>query len=385
MSISPEDTEKRAKEVRRIYENAEIRILLLIANNLKKGIESPTWATKKLGDVNKIRKQIERELNTANKDIPKIIDNLIEISYKKGAFSVFDDLKKAVDNAEKKKINPNDVEQLRTALKNTDLEPKDLKFLTDGDIDSMLGVNKRAIETLAGATTETITNTKLPIVRQSIDAYRKIVTEVAGNALTGVDTRLEVADKVLARFVDNGIATFVDKSNRTWNIASYTEMATRTAIGQAAIQGHIDQAKEYELDLAMVSEHEEECSLCAEWEGEILSVSGDDNNYSSVDEATADGLFHPNCGHSLQTYIEGLTTPIKKDKDTSARKEREQQRYLERQIRKWKKREIVAMSEKERVKSSNKAKEYNARMKEFIDETGRRRKTNRERVPDVAR
>lgn len=272
MSISPSDQEKLAKEVRRIYEDAELRILILIAKRLQQGIDAPQWANSKLSQINQLRTQIERELDEANKDIPKIIDSLLEIAYKSGATSVIEDLQHAVEMAEEKNVDPNNVKQLQLALSETDLEPQDLKFLTDASMDTLLGVNTQAIEALAGAVTETIVGTRLPVVRQSLDAYRSIITEVAGLTLTGADTRLEVADRALARFIDNGIATFTDKSGRNWNIASYTEMATRTAIGQASIEGHMNQMRRMGLKLVRVSDHEEECKLCRPYEGKVYEL-----------------------------------------------------------------------------------------------------------------
>lgn len=41
------------------------------------------------------------------------------------------------------------------------------------------------------------------------------------------------------------------------------------------------------------------CEKCAEWENRLLSISGKTKGLPTVEEATAAGLFHPNCTHSL--------------------------------------------------------------------------------------
>ncbi len=134
-----------------------------------------------------------------------------------------------------------------------------------------------------------------------------------------------------------------------------------------------------------MSDHLEECDLCRPYEGKIYSVNDGHPQYRNIAEAIAGGLFHPNCGHRALTYIEGLTKPIIATADPEGYEQRERQRYLERGIRQWKRREAMAMTDKEREKASKKVDEWKNAMTEFIDETGRRRKYNRERIPDVAR
>jgi len=55
-------------------------------------------------------------------------------------------------------------------------------------------------------------------------------------------------------------------------------------------------------DLVKVSTHNGACPRCAPWQGKILSISGKDSGYPSLDQAKAAGLFHPNCAHCLLPY-----------------------------------------------------------------------------------
>ena len=158
-------------------------------------------------------------------------------------------------------------------------------------------------------------------------------------------------------------------------------MATRSTTGQAAIEGAIQRLQDNDYDLVIVSFHADSCPLCGPWEGQILSISGKSDQYPSLDEAIADGLFHPNCGHSLGAYIPGLTErPTQEQLGKGDFEEAQQQRKLERDIRRWKQREAVAITDEEKKKAAAKVREKQAALREFVDTTGRNRQRDRERI-----
>ncbi len=89
---------------------------------------------------------------------------------------------------------------------------------------------------------------------------------------------------------------------------------------------------------------------------------------------------HPNCAHYPQAYVPGLTREIPKDQKAKPDlyKERQAQRYNERQIRRWKRRAAVAGNDKDRAKCEAKVAAWQARQREFVKRTGRRRLYYRE-------
>src|SRR5690606_27925203 len=122
--------------------------------------------------------------------------------------------------------------------------------------------NRMAIERLAQVAVGNLRATHLRILRQAEDVYRQVIAETAApQMLTGALTRREAAQAALNRFADMGITGFVDRAGRTWTIESYAEMATRTAAGQAAIQGHIDRLIENDRDLVIVRSEEHTSEL----------------------------------------------------------------------------------------------------------------------------
>lgn len=350
MPISPAMADAAAEEIRRIYAEAERIVAEKIARRVARGIDEEGYYERKLVELQTLRREVEdeiRRLQRAEREVERIVAD----AYEKGSQAAIVDLRKVAQ-----------ADTLRTAFTAT---------------------NQRAIEALARTTIGNLRITHLRILRRAEDVYRQVIAETAApQVLTGALTRREAAQLALNRFADMGITGFVDRAGRTWTIESYAEMATRTAAGQAAIQGHIDRLIENDRDLVIVSDAPEECPLCAPWEGRVLSLTGRTPGYPTVDEARAAGLFHPNCRHSLSAYVHGLTeTPRRRElRDTEGYRLRQQQRYMERQIRKWKLRESVALDEDAKREARGKVRAWQARMREFVAEHDRKRLYAREQI-----
>ena len=348
MPISPAMAEAAAEEIRRIYAEAERIVMEKVARRVARGIDEEGYYERKLAELQALRREVEaeiRRLQRAEREVERIVAD----AYEKGSQAAIVDLRKVAQ-----------ADTLRTAFTAT---------------------NQRAIEALVRTAIGNLRATHLRILRQAEDVYRQVIAETAApQVLTGALTRREAVQLALNRFADMGITGFVDRAGRTWTIESYAEMATRTAAGQAAVQGHIDRLIDNDRDLVIVSDAPEECPLCAPWEGRVLSLTGRTPGYPTVDQARAAGLFHPNCRHSLGAYIPGLTQPMRQTRDAEGYQERVQQRYMERQIRKWKLRESVAITEDAKREARAKVREWQRRMREFVAEHNRKRLYTREQI-----
>jgi hypothetical protein len=213
-----------------------------------------------------------------------------------------------------------------------------------------------------------IAKTSFNILRDVDDTFRTIQAEVATGVLSGVETRKQIAQRMLNKFADSGVASFTDKLGRVWEMAAYAEMATRTVTARAALQGHVDRQSEAGRDLVVVSSHGG-CPICRPWEGRILSISGVSKQYPSLADAQSAGLFHPNCSHSITGYIPGLTVLEDKPQRTPEQYEYTQrQRANERAIRQWKRRETVALTPEEAQKARAKIQAYQQRQREMLNE-----------------
>ncbi|MGI6078301.1 MAG: phage minor capsid protein [Fastidiosipilaceae bacterium] len=215
--------------------------------------------------------------------------------------------------------------------------------------------------------------TALQIVRASNDLYRDAAVQAMEKNFkeTDIFTRRKLSQDMLDDFAQKGLQSVTYSNGRKVSIEAYSEMLGRTMSGHAAVQGSLNRYAEHGYDLVRVSAHFRACPLCVPWEGSVLSQSGQEPGYSSLDEAISAGLFHPNCAHDISAYIPGLS-PEELDVRVSpseqklidqhgyekaqeiAYKAQAQQRYMERQIRSWKRREITALDSASKAKAHRK-------------------------------
>jgi len=353
MAVSPNTPENLAREIGRVYAQAERDVIQRIANRMvtDKSLPISEWEAKKLSNLRKVRSGIEQQIKRKLDNFTdKELQNVIEEAYGKGLDSAVADLRKYKDDA-------------------------DIP-ITEG----FTRLDERTIEDHVKALKGKLQGTHLRIISQAGESYQQAVARGANFVLTGAGTRVEGSQKVLNELANRGITGFTDKAGRNWNLNSYAEMATRTEVGQAATEAHMNRLQENGEDLVVVSSHLESCPICDPWEGRVMSISGDSDKYPPVDEAIDDGLFHPNCGHSLGAYIEGLTEPPEPQPGEEEYEDRQEQRRLERGVRKWKRRESASMTEDAEQKAKGKVREWQGRLREFTDDKDRRRKYSREQI-----
>ena len=72
-------------------------------------------------------------------------------------------------------------------------------------------------------------------------------------------------------------------AGRQWNLPSYVEMACRTAANGAAREGTFDGMRAAGRDLAVIGGSSSGCELCADWEGEVVSLDGVTPGYPTLD------------------------------------------------------------------------------------------------------
>lgn len=120
----------------------------------------------------------------------------------------------------------------------------------------------------------------------------------------------------------NDFTVLVDKGGRAWTLERYAEMLTRTKLVAASNNGLTNRLLREGGDLVIVSDHARECDLCHPWEGKVLSISGatkvdpyTKRAISSVQDAEAAGLMHPNCKHKYLPYRPELMELTKKPGD----------------------------------------------------------------------
>ena len=351
VDVNKDINEALMNDILMIYSDAEDKLLTAVAKRVAKGITEEGWNEKKLKNTQALQKDIEKILGSTSKLSKSKISKGIIDSYKKGFADV--DGQKGTHS---------------TILDEIDI-PMNLKM-------QVLETNKL------------LDNATFQVLRKANDAYQEVMAHSTTGLLAGVDTRIQASQKMLNEFASKGITSFVDKAGRNWDLSSYAEMCARTVGSHAALQGHIDRQVEVGEDLVKVSTIGTTCPICQRWQGVVLSISGNNPKYHSLEEAKSAGLFHPNCKHTLGMFIpeldgEGKVEPDEYDETTySSQRNKliEQQRANERNIRYWKKRKALAITPEEQLKCQQKIKSWQYKNLIYCEKNGLRRQYAREGV-----
>ncbi|GAA4946021.1 hypothetical protein HD597_006755 [Nonomuraea thailandensis] len=386
MSITPaaaiEEGLEQARKVAAMYADAEMALLERIAARVGKDLDNDDgddWADKRLAEVTQLRKEAEA-----------IVRRLQAASRAAAQAAVLDTWAAGMDAAVRGAVLQVHDRKVRKRL---------AKVLEDAkNLGASRGINAgQGVAELAAQTVRMVTSVHEGALRAVDDLYRNVIAEAASRALIGAETRREAAQRALDRFTAEGIKGFTDLSNppRTWSMASYAEMAMRTATARAAVDGHLATLREAGINLVSVSRLPYTCDRCARWEGEVLALSGaagmrvEENPATGVQvfvhvagtvaEARLAGLLHPNCGHSLNAYLPGVSRPAPVVQSKANYRESQRQRYLERKVRETKRRAAVALDDDARAKADAKTADYQRQLKELAKATGLRRKTGREK------
>ena len=236
------------------------------------------------------------------------------------------------------------------------------------------------------------------LLQASSQVYTDILTRSAAQVLTGNLTLQQALVKTAGEWAKQGMPAIVDKAGRTWSTEAYVNMVTRATQKNVATSMQESRMDDYEIDLVEISSHAASRPSHVDYQGKVYSRSGKSKSYPSLKDTSygkgADGLVTGiGCNHIAYPYIEGVSTkryePYNKKESIEAYKQSQKQRYLEREIRRSKK-ELemltqMGMDNSEISAAMLRVKDKEADMEDFIDQTGRKRYKQKERVVDVGK
>ncbi|MGW0869938.1 phage minor capsid protein [Streptomyces sp. NPDC002740] len=367
MPVSPALAEDLAAAVADLYEAAEGVLMEKLRDALAEGIDSPAWVELKLAAVGNLQAAIDEVLAVLQTDASGAVHQALTEAYDRGQQAAIAEL------------GALGVGQAAAAAAAVPTAP--------------------IVDRLAAAVINDTGPVYLRILRTTMDTYRDVIARAAAAPAIGAQTRRQAAQSALDQFADRGVKGFVDSRGRSWELRSYVEMAMRSAVGRAAIEAHSDRLGAAGVDLVIVSQAPEECPLCRPWERKILTRDGgpgaqtiemehateDDETVTvhvagSLPEARAAGLLHPNCRHNISAYLPGVSKVPAPQPSRGTYEDTQKQRYLERQVRKWKRLEKTALDEQKAKAARARAREYQARIRELVADTGLPRKRHREQL-----
>lgn len=317
MAIRPDDAAVLAKDLRELFAEAETTLLQRIAAALAKGSDAPDWAEQKLLGIQALSRQVDGILADLAAGVPGAVERAVGLAYNRGI-----------------------------ATAGTELTAAGLAHGAFGEVQTT-----GAAAAIISETTARLTPMSFQIRRAVNDVYQQVVTRVVAQTALGTMTRREASRDILTRLAAQGVTGFRDTAGRNWNMASYAEMAARSATSNAMLQGHTDRIQELGIDTVIVSNAPEECGICRPFEGKVLSLSGRTTGrlkdgktvVASLAQAKSAGLFHNNCRHSQSIYLPGITKgPGTDTADPAGDKLRQTQRAYERRIRELKRQDAIA-------------------------------------------
>ena len=161
--------------------------------------------------------------------------------------------------------------------------------------------------------------------------FRQAITAALAPAVAGATTRVQAVQTVMDQMVKVDRTATRRGAMRT---ASYLEMATRSLMMAAHIDGYVTELDARGIDLVRVSDSPEECPACRKWERRVLSLKPGHPKYPSMADAEKDGLFHPGCTHRVVGYVHGVSrSPKPAVPNPSGYADRQKLRELERRVR----------------------------------------------------
>lgn len=275
----------------------------------------------------------------------------------------------------------------------------------EGGADSFFGTSDPKLEALIREMQNNEARVTQGCLRYMNDVYRKTILRTATAMNAGGMSLHKAVDEATEDFLAQGINCIRYSNGRLVNIATYAEMALRTCNTRAMLMGEAKQRERMGIDTVLVSQYGACSDTCLPWQGRVyiddvfqtyngprtssFGISHNGRQYMLLSVAIKGGLFHPNCRHTITTWIEGVSTmpkPMDIKEIERVNKLEKTQRALERKVRKAK-RQAEGLTDPEAQKAAKaKVREAQAELREFVKKNGDvlRREPWRERT-DLAR
>ncbi|TMR90610.1 phage minor capsid protein [Nonomuraea basaltis] len=354
---------EHARAVAAIYWDAERELLKVVSEALAKREGEPEYAGPRFAELRDLRREADRVVRRLERLSERLVTNGVNSAWRRGAARAVAGL-----------------EHLGSR-----------RGIPQGQ--GVIEIARRAVRLVASTT---------PGMRSAPEfMFQQIVNQMAAQALTGAISRRQAQARLLDQVARRGITGFTDTAGRVWSVTAYAEMATRTAMAQAATDGHLATLAENGIDLVIVSRLPYTCSRCARWEGKILSQEGpigwrqaesavsddmvDVLVEGTVAQARAAGLLHPGCGHTLGAYRPGATRPPRPAPHRGTYPAAQKMRRLESDLRSAKRQAAVALEPEQRRAAAARADRLTKQIREHAKQSGIPARTDRQRQDTIPR
>ena len=379
-----------------VYAAVTDQLLINLARHfkyIKDGAEiGGAWSyqVRKLAEMGQVTRESEQIILNMLGDADEALQTILEESIRDGLKGVEKPLKQASEKGLllgqgflPPEVAPNQMQAFRAYYRQS--------------ADKLNLVNTVMLESTQKAYQATVSDI---VTRMS--ATQDILNVGTGEVVTGVSSLNQAVRQSVQKMVENGITGFVDHGGHQWSPEAYVTMDIRTTMANTAREAVFERNEQYGNDLYQVSWHDGARPLCYPWQGKVISrdnnsreVTDDEGNpvhvyaQSETSYGEAAGLFGINCGHYPIPFIPGFSKirPPEQNEEQNAKEyeESQKQRQLERKLRE-EKRDLAVLKAQgasdEEIKAQRaKVKTARDNLNDFCDETGRARRSSRERTP----
>lgn len=379
-----------------VYAAVVDRLLINLARHfkyIKDGAEiGGAWSyqVRKLAEMGQVTRESEQIILNMLGDADAALQTILEESVREGLKGVEKPLRQASEKGLlvgqgiiPPEIAPNQMQAFRAYYRQS--------------ADKLNLVNTVMLESTQKAYQSTVSDI---VTRMS--ATQDILNVGTGEVVTGVTAMNQAVRESVQKMVENGITGFIDHGGHHWSPEAYVTMDIRTTMANTAREAVFERNEQYGNDLYQVSWHDGARPLCYPWQGKVISrddiireVEDDEGNsvhvYAQSDTSYGEpaGLFGINCKHYPIPFIPGFSKirPPQQNEEQNAKdyEESQKQRALERKLREEKRdlEVLKAQGASDDEIKAQRAKVKNARdnLNDFCDETGRSRRSSRERTP----
>ena len=378
--LTPQKIQDLADPIESIY----IAMTNELMVNIGRHITSPNWThtaaweIQKLSELGQLTAENAAIINNWIAQIPNEIRDTMEETRRIALEGIEQDLSKAAD---KGYLTPPMRDSTYDVLNEYGQQAADkLNMVNTTMLESSVEMYKRGIA--------------MVMSEEQAAAAQNILNEETGAVVSGTETRTQALQRAIGRMNDEGITGFYDRAGRSWSAEAYVNMDIRTTVHNTAIQSVKNRMNDYGAQVFQVSAHAGARPLCYPYQGKMFSWDNtageiEDGNgktwkyapLNSTSYGQAAGLFGVNCGHSPIPIIPGVSIPHAQDyvqpksENDKAYAESQEQRALERKIRSAKR--AIEMGD-DSPEAKQRLKDAQKEMRQFIDETGRTRRYDRE-------
>lgn len=283
------------------------------------------WQTEQLKGLEQFKKEnkylFKNDFSTINNDI----EELIKKSYENGKLEqekiILESIKNGSFNSNNKEINK--LWHIYKTSKNKRIRKKQLTRIyqkVNQTESSFFRINERKLKALISETTKNFKKAELSILRYTNDQYKKIIYDAQVYANTGFGTIQQAVDMATKDFLSKGINSIEYSNGAMVNVASYAEMAIRTANKRAYLQGEGTKRAEWGVHTVLVPNRGGGCPYCIKFQGKVFiddiwsggtEAESKETGYPLLSTAVKAKLFHPNCKDTTVTYFPGISTEAK--------------------------------------------------------------------------